>query len=125
MADLGAIGTELAAGFSLGVAALVSTVRPTQLVIMSNPIADVVPTQVGTYKIYGTITEGVTPVSCPVLLYRSGDTSVIYRGMMSGADGSYLFDNIPSGEYLVITRDPDEVWNAVCRDYVVAESMTP
>jgi hypothetical protein len=77
----------------------------------------------GNYRVFGTITEDGLPVSCPVLLYKGADTNKIYRVVQSDASGAYQFSNVAAGQYLVIARDPDKEWNAVCRDHVTATLM--
>ena len=81
----------------------------------------------GDYKISGSLTrQGAVYVGKVLLLERR--SLVVVAETMSGPDGSYLFDHIPDGEYMLLARDgatlndrPD--FNATVIDYVHPEPM--
>jgi hypothetical protein len=82
-----------------------------------------VPQPTGNYRVFGVLTEDGLPVVAPLFLYDSLNMNTLLASTVSGPDGSYQFSNLPAGQYLVVARDPNKAWNAVCRDHVNATLM--
>ena len=83
--------------------------------------------QLGTYKVSGVLSrDGVVYRGKVLLLERR--SLIVVAETMSGADGSFLFEHLPDGEYMLLARDgatlndrPD--FNATVIDYVHPEPM--
>ena len=81
----------------------------------------------GSYKVSGVLSRDGVVFQGKVLLLERRSLLVVAE-TMSGADGSFLFENLPNGEYMLLARDgatlndrPD--FNATVIDYVHPEPM--
>lgn len=76
----------------------------------------------GAYRVAGTVAidgSPVTPVSRRVRLFHRLSGRLV-RETWSAADGTFAFERIKAGEYLVVTDDHTRTYNAVAADAVQA-----
>ncbi len=96
--------------------------RGYSLLRMTNPITTVLNEDQGIGQIKGTTKKvGANYSPVPVCVFRRDNRRLLWE-TKSKADGSYAFRNIAVGlECFVVAFDPNEEYNAVISDKVVAK----
>jgi hypothetical protein len=72
----------------------------------------------GPCSISGTVSVVAVPASRPVILMPQGDLKAV-RAVQSAADGSYNFEKIAAGAWVVLGIDDTAAYRAVAVDRVV------
>jgi len=95
------------------------------IVTLGNQFSRRFPDGGGAYRVRGSVTVNGVTSSRQVLLFKRGTAYGwgFMREIYSAGDGSYAFDGLAQGNYMVVGLDPSGTYNAIVHDHIQAEPM--